>query len=158
MQPRKRKQTRRKLTGQRVQFIVGLIEDWPLRKILTWEGVVALILKETGHVWTRQGLQAHDDIKAAYAAKTSAYRGFHKTGKIPKNKTPTQSIWEQKVKREQDKYSKLQKTLRWFDERFVRHIANAIRFGITQEQLEEPTIAPERGQTDPAKNIKSSRK
>lgn len=157
MQPRKRKQTRRKLTDQRVQFIVRLIEDWPLQKILTWEGVVALILKETGHVWTRQGLQAHDEIKAAYAAKISACREFHKKGKIPKNKAPIQVVMEQKLGREQDKNSEIQKTLRWYDERFVRHIANAIRFGITQEQLEELTIAPERGQTDRVKKNKSSR-
>ena len=42
----------------------------------------------------------------------------------------------------------LRKTLRAYDDRFVRYVGNALRLGIRQEELERELLPIDRGTTD----------
>ncbi|UJB31364.1 hypothetical protein [Chromobacterium sp. Beijing] len=108
--------------------------------------------QELRHRWTRQALQAHSVIKQAYDDQKVAHRAQRNTGKKPIVRPPHEVVLAQTVERLKKENAELRETLRHYDELLIRHVANAIRYGITHEQLEQPIIAPFRQQTDQRQN------
>jgi hypothetical protein len=112
-----------------------------------WEDIAKLGESLFGYKWTRQTLQSRDDIKKAYDAHTNKRRHVRKTGKLPPTKAPEVDVVEQKLAKLRTEYTALERTLKSYDELLVRYMHNAIRLGLSLEQLEAPLVKPERGQT-----------
>lgn len=149
---RKPKPHRRLLTENQIKHVAALIKAWPQSAPPTWNDVVALVEQELRHRWTRQALQAHSAIKQAYDDQKVAHRAQRNTGKKPVVRPPHEIVLAQTIERLKKENAELRETLRHYDELLIRHVANAIRYGITHEQLEQPLIAPFRQQTDQRQN------
>ncbi len=148
MPPRKPNQ-RRHLTERQILHIAALIKEWANSAPPTWERIVTLVAQELHHQWSRQTLQSHPQIKQAYENKVAACRYQLKTGKQPPQHLPEHIVLEQKLEQLESENEELNARLHEYDELLLRYLGNAIRYGVTQEQLEQPLIPPSRQQTDP---------
>ncbi|MBX9348502.1 hypothetical protein K5M36_15510 [Chromobacterium vaccinii] len=148
MPPRKLAQ-RRHLTERQILHIATLIKEWTTPTPPTWEKIVTLVAQELHHQWSRQTLQSHPQIKQAYENKVAACRSQLKTGKQPPQRLPEHIVLEQKLEQLKNENEELQARLHEYDELLLCYLGNAIRYGVTQEQLEQPLIPPSRQQTDP---------
>jgi len=138
MKKRPKRKSRSRFTESIAQSIVALINQWPANKRLTWEGIVSMTKHDTGLEWSRQTLQKQEPIRLAYDAHTAHYREYIRSGNLPKRISPENLVIQQKLDRVNSENDELRETLRRSDERLIRYLANAIRYGITQEQLESP--------------------
>ncbi|MEO9383642.1 hypothetical protein [Chromobacterium phragmitis] len=148
MPPRKPAQ-RRHLTERQILHIATLIKEWTTPTPPTWEKIVTLVAQELHHQWSRQTLQSHPQIKQAYENKVATCRSQLKTGKQPPQRLPEHIVLEQKLEQLKNENEELQARLHEYDELLLCYLGNAIRYGVTQEQLEQPLIPPSRQQTDP---------
>lgn len=143
-----RRKKKRRLTAHEVTLIAKLIKGRPSSQALAWEGVVDLAKSQFGYEWTRQTLQAHPDIKDAYSEHARHHQEFRETGKPPRTKAPEIVVLQQKLEKEQADNASLRETLRQYDELLCTYMSNAIRHGISPEQLGVPLVPPYRAQTD----------
>jgi len=143
-----RRKKKRRLTADEVNLIATLIKGRPSSQVLAWEGVVDLAKVQFGHEWTRQALQAHVDIKDAYSKHAQRHRQYRETGKPPRAKEPEIVVLQQKLDKEKTDNASLRETLRQYDELLCTYMSNAIRHGISPEQLGAPLVPPYRAQTD----------
>ena len=142
---------KRRLTDEDAVRIGSLIKGQPSNRPMTWHGVVRLVESSLGHRWTRQTLQAHEKVKGAYDEHARRYQEFRSSGKISRAKAPEIVVLQQKLDGEQAENAALRETLRKYDELFCTYLQNAIRHGLSPEQLGAPLVAPFRGQTGWAK-------
>ena len=129
---------RARLTPETVGKIAGLIHDWPVNRVLTWDGVVVQAKDYLRYEWTRQGLERHDRIKQAFEAKREAFREWRRTGKGVKRRSPEIEAGVQRATRLARELEEARRTLNHYDDLFARHHCNALAHGMTLAQLEAP--------------------
>ncbi|WP_143325820.1 hypothetical protein [Paraburkholderia ribeironis] len=125
-----------------------LITGLPSNQAVSWESIVALAKRQFDHVWTRQALQAHPDIKNAYSEHGKLHSQFCKTGKTPRATAPEIDVLQQKLDKEQAENAQNRETLRQYDELLCTYVTNALKHGISPEQLAAPLVRPYRAQSD----------
>ena len=145
--PTKRKKVWR-LGPKDVRTIVTVIDDIDPRIRPTWQHVEGAALTATRHAFTRQALSKHAEIVAAYGAKVAQHREVARTGKPPRPKGDEE--WDRQKEAMLGELERLKARVAALDEAHVRHVANAIRLGIAQRELERPTEKLAKGATDKA--------
>lgn len=126
--------TRRLAIGERHLDVICRLIDESLRP-MTWDEIVDEAEKEFGHRWTRQGLEKHDRIKAAYLARRDS----------PAKKQaidPAVALLADKVERQSQEIERLKQLIGSYKDLFIRYQANAHARGISPAELEAalPTI------------------
>ncbi len=141
---RKRAPGRRNLTPADVSRIVSLIESWPETRI-TWPLLVRHVEGLVGHAWTRQALERHGSIKAAYHAARDGRRGAAvRRG----SGGATEEVLLRRVEALQGEIERLKQQIATYQERFARHEYNAHARGISPAALGMPLPPIDRGRTD----------
>lgn len=140
MKKQKRRKARGRYTAEVERHVVALIEQWPTTKRLKWTGIVDMVKHDLGHEWTRQTLEKKPAIRKAYETHGARHRVYAATGKVLKLPAPEVVVLQQNNVRLRAENDALRDTLRRSDERLVRYLANANRFGISQELLEAPIL------------------
>ncbi|CAM2191451.1 putative Hypothethical protein [Paraburkholderia kururiensis] len=143
-----RRKMKRRLTKNEVTLLAKLITGLPSNQAVSWESIVALAKRQFDYVWTRQALQAHPDIKNAYSERGKLHSQFCKTGKTPRATAPEIDVLQQKLDKEQAENAQNRETLREYDELLCTYVTNAIKHGISPEQLGAPLVPPYRAQSD----------
>jgi len=135
---------RRNLTPADVSRIVSLIESWPETRI-TWPLLVRHVEGFVGHAWTRQALERHEAIKAAYQAARDGRRG---TAVRRGSGGATEEVLLRRVESLQGEIDRLKQQIATYQERFVRYEYNAHSRGISPAELGMPLSSIDRGRTD----------
>lgn len=123
-----------------VQKICQILEEWPL-PTLTWAALCREVEQKLGTRWSRQALERHEAIKARFQEI--------KRGRRPSN---SDEITDSLVARLRMKIRTLESIICQYDERFVRHIFNATRLGLTGSDLNSPVPTVPKGQTERTSN------
>ncbi|NUB24268.1 hypothetical protein [Azospirillum brasilense] len=118
-----------RITDQHVDAIRNIIERWP--RPITWNEIIAESAKHLGHTWTRQALERHEAIKAAYAAKRDARPE-------PCPIDPAVALLTQQVERQVQEIGRLERLVESYKDLFIRYQYNAYARGITPAELEMP--------------------
>ena len=137
------KKRRQRLSSDGVKRIVRAIQATDPALEVTWKDVQKLAGEHAGngYIWTRQALERHADIKAAYLAHEMSRKKLAKDA-VRSGRRYTES---QKIARLEQECADLRATLDRYDERFATYIANAISHGLSVEQLSTPLSAPTLG-------------
>ncbi|MFM0209495.1 hypothetical protein PQQ96_19005 [Paraburkholderia sediminicola] len=143
---------RRRLTSDEIKLIATLIKGQAAGGALTWIDVVGLGETNIGYKWTRQTLQAQAKIKDAYDKHGRDYKEYRATGKRPRTRAPESVVSEQKLDKAHVDIAELRETIRKYDELLFTYLHNALRHGISAEQLGAPLLKPFRAQSD--RNVK----
>jgi hypothetical protein len=138
----------RHLTLAQITTIAKSVAELGFRVRPTWGHVMKAAHDATGRMVSRQSLCEHELIAKAYDAKVDEFRSFQRTGKEPK--PPCDDMERQDRNHDRERIAYLEARLAEQDRIIVLHVANAIRFGITQRQLEQPTQKYMKGWTDAA--------
>ncbi len=138
------KAKRRVLGPTEAAASVGILDTWPEGERLTWDALVSRIEQHCGHRWTRQTLESHPDIKAAYLRRRDA-AARPKTGR---QADPAEVVHQRQVESLKAEVSALKRRLAAYEEMFVRHHYNAERRGVTVADLERELPKTDKGQTD----------
>lgn len=151
MPPRRRQAVTRpqvrKLTQMDVENIVGLIERWPATRV-TWPSLVDKVATTLGHTWTRQALERHEAIKAAYQRVRDRRRP-------PGRRQPTdpaEVILTRRAEALFKEVEQLRRQLTAYEERFVRYEYNAAMRGLTPQELAASLPAIDRGRSESQKD------
>lgn len=126
--PRKLRKRAPTLTSHRVAGIAAIIRQW--RGRLTWDGLCAEIEGKTGARYTRQALNNHIEIKAAYAA--------YKEKPTPRKGENESTKAEQKIQALQRQVQELETIRDALLEKFVRWSVNASSRGLNEQFLDQP--------------------
>ena len=116
------------LDARRIDLVVGVIREWQGR--LTWEALCAAVERKTGDLYTRQALNNHVPIRAAY----EAYRARPAPSQAEKHLSAT----ERRVRTLQAEVLELQKVRDALLEKFVRWAYNAALRGLDEIFLDRP--------------------
>jgi hypothetical protein len=128
-QSRRTNARRVRITDQHVSAICDIIQRWP--RPITWNEIIAESTKILGHNWTRQALERHETIKAAYADKRDA-----RPESSPIH--PAVALLTEKVERQAREIGRLEKLIESYKNLFIRYQYNAHARGITPAELEMP--------------------
>lgn len=139
IQGREKNARRVRITDQHVDAIQNIIERWP--RPITWNEIIAETARTLGHMWTRQALERHEAIKAAYAAKKDAPS---KPGPID----PAVALLTERVERQAQEIGRLEKLVESYKDLFIRYQYNAHARGITPAELEMPLPPIDRRRSD----------
>lgn len=120
------------LTDMDIEKIVGVI-DGCTRK-LTWDWVCDTAVKVVGKRPTRQSLNMHTRIKAAFKNKKERLKSGAGEIKTP----PSLTVAAQRIKRLEEENARLKKENKLFLEQFVVWQYNAYRNGLSEVQLNYP--------------------
>lgn len=134
---------RRRLTPADVSKVVCLIQDWPATRI-TWPLLVSRVAAHVGHKWTRQALEKHEAIKAAYQGVRDGKRASARGAPVD----PAEIVMGRRVEALQQEVERLRRQLAAYEERFVRYEYHAAKNGLTPGQLGAPLPPIDRGRTD----------
>jgi hypothetical protein len=137
------------LSSHNAALLASLIDDLPCNLRPTWKDVCLIAARQFNHTWTRQWLAQNSSIKKAYKGKLKEYKEFRVTGKAPRYKAPEDEVQRKRIARQDQEIATLKRTLSEYDQRFVLYMANAIKYGLTIEQMLAPLTPVNRGQTDP---------
>lgn len=140
---------RHSMTQVRINHVIKLIEEMPFSVRPSWDDIALTVEKEIGIKWPRQTLESKSSIKEAYLRKKMEWKEFTTNGNLPKNISPEVSLQNQKLIQKKNEDIQLQATLEMQRELIQRYLLNAIRHGLTQEQMEAPLVPPDRAQSDP---------
>ncbi|PWC27410.1 hypothetical protein [Teichococcus aestuarii] len=126
-----------RLTDGDVQTIRALLEVW--EGPLTWEllmGRVALVL---GRSYSRQALDGHEAIKAAYQARKRRNRAIRESlrkGKVATDEVPPEfAAALRRAEAAELRVQALEQIIERYRGKFVCWLYNARNFGMTEEQL-----------------------
>lgn len=139
IQSRGKNARRVRITDQHVDAIRNIIDRWP--RPITWNEIIAESARNLGHTWTRQALERHEAIKAAYAAKRDAQAK-------PCPIDPTVALLIQKVERQVQEIGRLEKLVESYKDLFIRYQYNAHARGIAPAELEMPLPPIDRRQSE----------
>lgn len=114
------------LTEIDVLKIVTIIEAWPMPTI-TWEALVKEVEIQLGQLFSRQALERKASIKSAF-----------QTRKGQKPELIRMSEAEQTIQRLRQRNDELEGLVRLYDLRFMRHVANARKWGKNPKDLDRP--------------------
>lgn len=116
------------LTQERIRGISGIIRGWSGR--LSWEDLCSAIEAKTGARYTRQALDKHLEVKAAF----QAYRAM-----------PTPAVEDKKLSAVEARVQALQRRVQEQEalighlrEKFTRWAYNAHTRGLTEDFLDQP--------------------
>jgi hypothetical protein len=126
-----------------VEAIVEIIRGWPNDK-LTWEGVCELAANVIGNTTTRQTLNAHPQIKAAYKAKKGGLKVHGPRTSMPSSL----AVAAQRIARQQSTIDELKGINASLLEKFVKWQYNSSKHGIKEYQLNEALPRIDRDRTD----------
>jgi hypothetical protein len=131
------------LTERDVDAIVEIIRGWRSDR-LTWEQICESAVAVVGAKTTRQTLNAHPAIKAAYTAKKA---GLEVHG--PRTSMPSSlAVAAQRIARQQSVIDELKATNSRLLEQFVKWQYNACKHGLKEYQLNEELPRIDRERTD----------
>lgn len=136
------------LSDRNATLLASLVGELPYDRRPTWNCIAKLARGQFRHAWTRQWLSHNSIVRAAYDAKLAQYRAFQRTGKAPIVRTPEEEAQRQRIARLERELADLKNAMAEYDRRLVLYIANAVRFGLSLEQMEAPLIPVDHGQTD----------
>lgn len=130
------------LTDQDIAKIIGILDGWQGR--LTWDSLCEASSKQVGKRPTRQSLNAHKQIKQAFADKKERLKGDLQEIKAP----PSLAIAGQRIKRLEEENARIKKESSRLLEQYVVWQYNAYRHGLTEEKLNAPLPRIDRERTD----------
>jgi hypothetical protein len=136
---------KQRLNPNDVKLACQLINEMAINLRPTWDRVILIVHEVTLKTFTRQSLSANEQISEAYQQRVDAYRKFSLGGKLPAEKIEDPDFAHKQLR---DEIADLKLTVEIYDEILMRIIANAIKNGISQEQLEAPLEPIEQGRTD----------
>ena len=123
------RRTWKHLTETDVLRILTIIENWPLPTI-TWDALVREVEIQVGQLFSRQALERKPQIKSAFQSR-----------KGQKPELMRMSEAEQTIQRLRQRNNELEKLVHLYDLRFMRHVANARRWGKNPKDLDRPLDA-----------------
>jgi hypothetical protein len=126
-----------------ISAIVELIRSWTRTK-LTWRLLCEAIAPLIQAVTTRQTLNSHPEIKAAYAAKKKGLRIHGPRIAVPSSL----AVAAQRVARLQNTVDEQKDVISRLNEDRRKWQYNAYKHGITEEQLNEDLPRIDRERTD----------
>jgi hypothetical protein len=136
---------RRHLQASEIERIVMEIRGWNhSRAPLTWEAVQDLAEGLFAHRWTRQALEGRAEIKGAFQEGKAI--GPRKAQRAPRD--PALALERRRVEALENEVEDLKAKLAAYEERFARHVVNAMMRNVTEAELDERLPPNDRGQTD----------
>lgn len=136
---------RRRLGTTEVGRICAVIDAWPGGERVTWQDVVERSAGLLGHEWTRQALERHPEIKAAYQRRRDALRDGA-APRVPAD--PAEVVRERQIAALLRQVQHLEERLAEYELRFARHEYNAQAHGVAPSELDSPLQPIDRGRTD----------
>lgn len=137
--PRNRKPKPR-LTDEDVRRIVTLIETW--EGSLTWERLVERVELVLRRAYSRQALDAHEEIKATFQARKSHMRMICdslRAGKAARDEVPPElALALQRAEAAELRVEVLEEQLDRYRVQFAVWLYNARNGGIPEERLNAP--------------------
>jgi hypothetical protein len=128
---------KRRLTDQDVQTIVAVLEVW--EGLLTWELLVPRVALVLGRSYSRQALDSHELIKAAYQARKLRNRSIRdrlRNGKATIDElSPELAAALQRIEAAEIRIQAQEQIIGRYREKFVRWLYNARNAGLTEERL-----------------------
>ena len=118
------------LTSKDINILANLIDSWEGK--LGWEALCDAAAPFVGVRPTRQTLNSHAQIKAAFGRKKEQ----QKTGFASTKKPMSLSIAAQRIKRLENENDRLKAENASLLERFLKWQYNAYKHGVSQEKLE----------------------
>lgn len=118
------------LTSKDINILVNLIDTWEGK--LGWEALCDAAAPLVGVRPTRQTLNSHAQIKAAFGHKKEQ----QKTGFVSTKRPPSLSIAEQRIKRLENENDRLKAENASLLESFLKWQYNAYKHGVSQDKLE----------------------
>ncbi|MFD2262591.1 hypothetical protein ACFSM5_06805 [Lacibacterium aquatile] len=137
--PRRVIKKRTRITKASIEVICEFIRGWP--RAITWEEIVIEAERRLHANWTRQALEKHAEIKAAYQAKrdqTPAHQPID----------PAIRILKERIKSLEDDKRRLEAEIELYKGTFVRYQYNAHARGISPEELDRPLPPIDRNRSD----------
>ena len=113
-----------------IETIVNMINGWPKAK-LTWQDICETAGKVIGNIPTRQTLNAHASIKAAYEAKKSGLKVHGPRTAMPSSL----AVAAQRIARLQTENDSLRVKNDALLEQFVKWQYNSYKHGVKEHQL-----------------------
>ncbi len=129
-----------------IDAIVDIIRGWPKDKI-SWEEICEASGNIIGRTPTRQTLNAHAEIKVAYAAKKGGLKVYGPRAAMPSSL----AVAAQRIARLQTENDELRLKNDALLEQFVKWQYNAYKYGVKLHQLEENLPPIDRERTEDAK-------
>jgi hypothetical protein len=131
------------------QKIKEIIDGWSLTKKLSWKDLIkAIEQRMLQKSWTRQALSKHSDIYGAYKIKREAQKdqkGYSYISKVEREASPELRIALQTIARLESEKNRLQQENNCYKEMFILWASNAHSYGVTEEMLNRPLQAIDRG-------------
>jgi len=121
----------RHLTEHHIRVLIDVIDAWPGK--LTWEGLCDRAGELLGARPTRQTLNSHRAVKAAFDAKKTQA----KTGLMPSKRPESLAIAEQRIRKLESEAARLSLENERLIEQFIRWQYNAQKRGISRSMLDE---------------------
>lgn len=119
------------LTERDIGLVVGLIDGWDGK--LTWDMLCEAAAKTLESRPTRQTLNSHRRIKAAFSSKKDLLRSG-----VESKRPASLDIAGQRIKRLEHENNRLKAENATLIEQFIRWQYNAYKRGITKQVLEAP--------------------
>lgn len=133
----------KKITKREKQIIIDTIIGWSDSSI-TWEEVCDECQTILNHRPSRQTLSYHKEIIEAFKSKKNGI----KNGKNMLKKPSSLSIAADTIFRLESDCYRLEQENKALKQQFVFWQFNAYKYGITEQQLNEPLPPVDRGRTD----------
>lgn len=132
--------SKQRLSEQDVKNIVALLETW--EGPLTWDLVVQRVAVVIGRPFSRQALDAHEDIKATFQSRKRRNRAILesvKKGRATSEEIPAElAVALQRAEAAEVRAKALEQVVDRYREKFVVWLYNARNRGLTEEQLNAP--------------------
>jgi hypothetical protein len=131
------------LTKADVEAIINIIQGWSDEK-LTWDGICQSASEVVGKKPTRQSLNANELIKDAYEVKKSVLKING-----PRIATPSSlKVAASRIAKQQSEIDSLKAKNSALLEKFVKWQYNAYKYGMKENQLNEPLPRIDRERTE----------
>ncbi len=132
-----------RLSDRDVQAVVTLVEAW--EGPLTWERLVERTALVLGRSYTRQALDGHESIKAAYQARKRRIRMIRdslRKGKATSDEMPPElAAALRRAVAAEVRVAGLEQVIEGYRRKFICWLYNARNSGLTEEQLNAPLPA-----------------
>ncbi|QXE86450.1 hypothetical protein KP003_19145 [Geomonas nitrogeniifigens] len=128
-----------------IEIIVKLVDGWTGK--LTWELLIDAVWKRLKNRYTRQALNRHDRVQAAFAARKKELRTKTPEGKKIASPPELQAALD-RIDALEAKTRRLERENKHLLEQFVRWAHNAKSKGLTADFLNRPLPPVNRGATE----------
>ena len=135
-----------KLSSDDIDQIVNVLTGW--RGKLTWDRLVDKIAAVLGRTYTRQALNAHDQIKRAFDLAKRRARDGKRIDPAPPHGSPELVTALDRVEILRAEVALLKQERDGFLETFATWLYNARNRGLSERDLNQPLPAVERHRSD----------